>query len=327
MSKRGLVLQEGQRDTIVLTPEGEFARVHGVSGVRVGDEIRFPTGMRWRPYSLVAALLIVLVGAALFQWMAPRPLFAYVTMDINPSLEFGIDSRWRVQSVVGLNPQGEALADGIAHRGRDLSDVVETVLSSLPSRELVLFTVCRANGEVDSDLLLNQLHQQVAQWQGQDLVLEAWEVSPELRESARENGLSVGRLTLALAAHDQGAEVDLEEMKWGDMVQAMAHSGINVGHLVRQAAAEKRWDLPAGEKLPAWMREGGPVPPGLDKEPGGPATPPGPPMKPPGLDKEPGGPATPPGPPIKPPGGDEESGKPGEIPGLPVQPPGLQRDD
>ncbi len=309
MVRRGVVLQRGQSESIVLTPEGEFEQVRAPLGADVGEEIEIPKSSRWRPYALAAAFLIVLVGATLFQWFQTPPLLAYVSMDINPSLELGVDGHWRVQSLQGLNVEGEALADELDYRGRTLTNVVETVLSAYPTRNMLLFTVCQA---ADVDLLeawLHQLQEKVSQWRDEPgAMVEVWEVSRELRELAQGHGLSVGRLTLALAAHEQGAVVELDDIKWGDMVRTLAHRGINVGQLVRQAALEGRWEVPEDEEeLPAWMRSGRPVPPGLDKEPGQPAQPPRRPVVPPGEEEEPGTLPV--------------------LPRMPVQPPGLRRGD
>ena len=286
MTRRGLVLEKGRPESIVLTPDGEFKKVRSLRSVGVGEETEIPRVGRWRPYSLVAAFLIVLVGFTTLQLVGSRPLLAYVTMDINPSLEFGVDSQWRVQSLRGLSTEGELLAGDLAYRGRELPEVIENVLSAYPSRQLVIFTVCAAGDDLLSEALLDEFNAQVTRWQHQEAQVETWEVTPQLRETAQGHGLSVARLTLALAAHEQGTAIDLEEIKWGDMVQTLVHSGVNVGHLVREAASGKRWDLPEEEeKLPAWMREGGPNPPGQDKEPGGPAQPPGRPIQPPGHEK------------------------------------------
>nr|WP_054668982.1 anti-sigma factor domain-containing protein [Calditerricola satsumensis] len=136
--KRGIVLQVNASDVVVLTPDGQFCRLRRDPNRAyvVGEEIRFfpdkprhrvkPAGALWLA-AMAACLALVVVGGLL--WMTAQPVMAYVTLDINPSVEMSIDERYRVIDLAGLNPDGERLVAELPHwKDRDLAAVTAEVL-------------------------------------------------------------------------------------------------------------------------------------------------------------------------------------------------------
>ena len=97
---RGTVMALNKRTAVVLTLDGQFIRVKREPEFIVGDEISVSTVVhdravprirqRWlQAGAMVTALLIILIG--LFMFRSPS-VVAYVTMDINPSIELGLDA-------------------------------------------------------------------------------------------------------------------------------------------------------------------------------------------------------------------------------------------
>lgn len=101
---RGTVMALHKRSAVVLTPDGQFVRVKRQARFAVGDEITdFPMEravprIRRRLLqagALVSMVLVVLIGFLMFR---TPPVVAYVTMDINPSIELGLDAKTKVRS-------------------------------------------------------------------------------------------------------------------------------------------------------------------------------------------------------------------------------------
>jgi len=121
---------------IVLTPDGQFLRVRVPRrGWWPGEEVswgREPFAYLRPALVLACVLLLLLVpgGLAYQRYWALGPVVAYVSVDINPSLELGIDARERVCVARALNADGEKVLAGLRYRRRSL----EKVLSDLTLR-------------------------------------------------------------------------------------------------------------------------------------------------------------------------------------------------
>ncbi len=86
--------------------------------------LRFPA-FRW--FAAAAACLAVLFLAG-GSWLYFTP-DAFISIDINPSLELGINRFDKVVSVAGWNEDGNDLADSLDIKYMDYSDAIETLLS------------------------------------------------------------------------------------------------------------------------------------------------------------------------------------------------------
>lgn len=82
----------------------------------------------FRRIAAAAACLVVLffIGGS---WMFLTPT-AFISIDINPSLELGINRFNRIVSVEGYNEDGEALADSLDIRFMDYSDALDKILGT-----------------------------------------------------------------------------------------------------------------------------------------------------------------------------------------------------
>lgn len=123
-----------RRSLVVLTPEGEFVEVPGSPG-EVGEEIGFSLLRRaalHRRLLLTASAAAVLLLAA---FALPRlsifdepKVAAYVAIDINPSVEIGVDKRRSVVELLALNPDGERVIEGVEYRKRPVGEVAADII-------------------------------------------------------------------------------------------------------------------------------------------------------------------------------------------------------
>ncbi len=129
---RGVVVQVAANDhVIVMTAQGEFARVPFTKPVCVGQEIfytikRPPALWKW---SIVAALFLAIVSSASQIQEIPggtAPV-CFVTLDINPSIELGLNSMQRVVTAEGLNRAGVELLKRKRIIGQDLKQALASI--------------------------------------------------------------------------------------------------------------------------------------------------------------------------------------------------------
>ncbi len=112
---------------------------HAFSAVRAGEELKANTlsyirsRRRLRPALLLARTLAPIAACLALMvfggWCFLMPT-AHISIDINPSLELGINRFDRVVSVRGRNADGEALAQSLELTFADYDSAVERILES-----------------------------------------------------------------------------------------------------------------------------------------------------------------------------------------------------
>jgi len=148
--RRGIVVAEGRRGAIVLTPEGEFVEVPGRPAA-VGEEIGFEppkrrTASRRRLlFAASAAVFLLLAAAGLTRlaFFGGPEVAAYVAIDINPSVEIGVDRHRAAVELRALNADGERVIEGIDYRKRPVGEVAADIIRSAEAAEYL-----RDGGEV-----------------------------------------------------------------------------------------------------------------------------------------------------------------------------------
>ncbi|OUM95356.1 MAG: hypothetical protein A9Z00_08345 [Thermobacillus sp. ZCTH02-B1] len=143
-------MAEGRRGPVVLTPDGEFLELPGLDGV-VGEEIAFAPSVRRTAArrrllfsaSAAAFLLLIAVGLARLPVFGGPQIAAYVAIDINPSVEIGVDRKLDVVELHALNPEGARVIEGVAYRKRPVGEVAAEIIRNAEAAEYL-----RDGGEV-----------------------------------------------------------------------------------------------------------------------------------------------------------------------------------
>ncbi|HEX7057480.1 MAG TPA: anti-sigma factor domain-containing protein [Bacilli bacterium] len=224
---RGIVMEMGKRHLVVLTPDGRFLRIPRKERViRIGEEIDLPV-LRRRSLSATsirygvaaAAIFSIILFTAFGMFAGGQSAVAYVTIDINPSVELGVDNNQNVVEGRGLNEDGENLLSGFAFRGKPLVDVTEALISKaqelqlIPTDEadiVISSTVVSDKTKINDAALANTVKERVSrtinahpEHAPEKLVVAALPVPRELREEAKKKGISPGKMALNLIDQKQ----------------------------------------------------------------------------------------------------------------------------
>lgn len=141
---KGIVFEKKNAYSIFMTPEGLFQRGIPLStSVEVGEEASFRPylDMRKRRRSIKTAWSAPVIAMAasivlFFSVLLPSQstVSAFVQIDINPSIELGIDHDGEVQLFRGLNEDGEAIKRDISFwKGKPLSWVLQQIVNQTES--------------------------------------------------------------------------------------------------------------------------------------------------------------------------------------------------
>ncbi|BBI32158.1 anti-sigma factor domain-containing protein [Cohnella abietis] len=263
--KRGTIMAIEKKTVVLLTAEGQFIRVKKQAHFEIGEEITDYESVRAIPRIRQRMLQTGVFGAALlliiicFLMLRTPPVVAYVTMDVNPSIELGLDAREKVRQLRALNEDADAIVTGVKYRGRDL----ETVMNELAHKLVDKHMLTSDDGEiviasVPIKPVAEQWEKQVTQTmtrvldevtKQEDLEgaskLEVTTVSlpVEVRNEAEANGVSSGKMAFWLISESQGHELSLETLKKDSLKKiAASWGGVNKVMSPHEKKKEKKQD-------------------------------------------------------------------------------------
>ncbi|MGF2715995.1 anti-sigma-I factor RsgI family protein [Bacillus cereus] len=135
---KGIVMDIKKHSVVVLTPNGEFITFkRKVHSYMIGEEIsfnkqeqrapRFSIPSFLKPASLLVTCFLCVL---LFFYNQPEEkVFAYVSVDINPSLEVSVTKDLRVIDLRACNDDGRRILKEIKQwENKDLQDVIRTII-------------------------------------------------------------------------------------------------------------------------------------------------------------------------------------------------------
>ncbi|RUS45466.1 anti-sigma factor domain-containing protein [Cohnella sp. AR92] len=270
MSKAIVMSIEGKR-AVVLAPGGRFVRVPREQHYQVGDEIELESEegrslprtasrrrTRWMAGAGTAALLCLLLFGGM--WLHTPSVVAYVTMDVNPSVELGIDGKERVQKLRAVNPDAVPIIEGIDYKGKSLKKVTDQLVDKLASlhlldgedTEVVLTTVpvgkvdASWEGEVSSMMKQSIEEAGASSEEASSGTAEASapvvttvSVPKEVREEANAKGVSAGKMAFWLKAESQGHRVPLQKLQKESMNKISSSWG-GVHEVLKDAEAKDK---------------------------------------------------------------------------------------
>lgn len=240
-----------QGSVIVMTPEGTFLEVQRkINDCHIGEEIWFASPRRRLAgssiamfSSMAAVIAFVIVFVSIFSWVGAKEVVAYVSIDINPSIEIGIDNGHKVRSLVGLNQDGKLLIKGVQFSGRPLTDVTEDLLRQAENQVLsrgaadiiVASTVVGSNTKLKDDILSLEVKELITEHvrkmhpdQADQYVVAAFSAPETVREAAANEGISTGKYAVYLNAKNNGYSISIDEMKQTSIyVVAQQAGGLN----------------------------------------------------------------------------------------------------
>lgn len=234
---KGIVMEITEKNIIVMRKDGRFQRLaRKKRSCEIGDEITYADeGINWRSPSvagrsaIVAAVIFCLVLFASFQGkLGSQEVVAYISIDINPSVEIGIDIRERVLELRGLNEDGVELIQAVDYKEKPLETVTagilnraeQTAFSKGEAEIVIASTVIQPDSKVVDTQIAEKLRLQVKEYiqTSHPTQVESYQVASfvapqEVREAASQNGVSMGKYTVYLNAKSSGSAVTLDELK------------------------------------------------------------------------------------------------------------------
>ncbi len=284
MAHKGTVFKVKPQSLILMTGDFEFKEIKKRASVKIGQEVLFddhdiisPHQHNRRWLALAASLLIfVLFSSALLQEILVPDVYAYVGMDINPSLELALDKKLEVIQAEARNEDAQKVLQGLSLQGLNLKAAVDTILESCSNQgyinnstsHIVISTTINATS-VENNVKPANLEAQVLSYtKGQlekkqaEVNVYVVKVNEEEREEALNKGVSAGKYHLWNKSRENGVELDLEKINAQSMGSIVQNNDRVQDVLTKNATV--KWKK-AGHKQKG-INDTPQTPPGIEKK-------------------------------------------------------------
>ncbi|MGE8206678.1 anti-sigma factor domain-containing protein [Heyndrickxia sp. NPDC080065] len=140
--KKGVILEIKSQYLVMLTPDGEFLKGKKAgSNYQVGEEIYFYTydaiskQKRYTLWTLTSSIAAVfLISIMLFNPFEKDRAYAYVTMDMDPSIEFVLDKNLHVIGTNAYNQAGEKVLSLVKiGKNQSFTNAAKTIMNTCDS--------------------------------------------------------------------------------------------------------------------------------------------------------------------------------------------------
>lgn len=225
--KRGLVTSIKDGHCIVVNPDGGYEKIPLPSrDVQVGEEVfynRVRIPAEFKSVLVAASFLLFFIASMLIYQGSVNQVAAYITMDINPSLEISVDSNSMVVDVTCLDEEATRLVKPGEYKGKSLDYTVAAIIEKSveqnflkPGEEnLIVTTISPVNDKAEpvDGKALSRLVEQSATARECPVQVKVYTASGEIRKEARKTGISSGRYLIYEEVKKQDPSVKIEDVK------------------------------------------------------------------------------------------------------------------
>ncbi|MFD2360094.1 anti-sigma factor domain-containing protein [Saccharococcus thermophilus] len=221
--KKGIVLELDEEFVTLLTPEGEFIQVKE-DEYEIGEEIEARLvkkpyvrrrSFRYAAVSLIAAAVLFI---ATLLHLPSDEVYAYMSIDINPSIEVGVDDQLNVLTLKAYNEEGKKIVSQLSNWKKVAFVDIATEIIELSRKQgylqkggqVLITTVEKKHLAASSRKLSEELSEIQHSYQQKNIIVKMEKSTMEVRNKALKKGMTTGKL---LQMEQQMKEVSPKEPK------------------------------------------------------------------------------------------------------------------
>ncbi len=245
---RGIVLEiVDERTAVVLTNDLGYVRVPRLPGMVIGAEVDVetpwaspgrPVGKRGfftgrRRFSWPAVAAACLIAATALTTMQVRSAwakpYAYVSLDVNPSVELTLNSADRVVGVAVLDASSARTVQGLQLEGLTIHRALKRYVARLVAEgymkrgraAIIVATAPAGNGQLSSAVSADVQEAVQRTFRGANVQIASLVVPEGVLRSALSYHVSPGRLALYVEAKRMGVTVNWRDIVYGHLTRAV----------------------------------------------------------------------------------------------------------
>ncbi len=239
--KRGVVVELDDDFVTLLTPDGQFLRASNKEGnYELGEEISFfPLAdkreeaaarstrvsdrtlfhyLRGRTARIgaLSAVAIIFFMISFLPIFHNDRVYAYMSIDINPSFEVSLDNHLKVISIVPLNDEANNIMESLVDwKEMPLDEIVQIIIKECksdgyvyPGKEILFTTVMNeTDKEIEQDLK-EDLSEISSKIEKDELVVKTINSDIDTRDKAQKQGVSTGKYIELVEKQEETKEAD-----------------------------------------------------------------------------------------------------------------------
>ncbi|AKO91458.1 anti-sigma factor domain-containing protein [Priestia filamentosa] len=229
--KKGIVMDINREYIVVLTPDGEFAKAKREKATyELGEEVpvklyssrKWQNQQRQRSKWRRTAFTSLVIAAALLLFFIPfgqnkQEVFAYVSIDINPSIEIGVNPSYEVISLTGYNKEGKEIIAKLKRKWKyeSFKMVANRILKKSEeegylhkNKEIIVTTSYRDEASKEKEDFSKVVKDSTKTWRESEYKFVQKDCSFKKRNEAQKKGLSAGKYI-----EEKDPEKDLKDQK------------------------------------------------------------------------------------------------------------------
>lgn len=199
----------------------------------------------------VACAAVLVCATSIGAYAYYKTPTSYLSLDINPSVELGVNTFGKVISITAYNNDGKTILDGQNVMGSDVKNAVNTLVKSAMQKGFVAkdgSTVIAVTSETDNHTTADAL--QDAAEQGADSAVESGDdtatiqkenVALERRDEARKLGITPGKLNLIQKLQVLDPSITVDAYKDAKVTDMLKSSSRHTMPLSRRKQAAFQW--------------------------------------------------------------------------------------
>lgn len=244
MKTKGLVMEIEKNAVIVMTPCGRFRRLPKRGHVDIGDEYSYASA-GYRSWLAVASVFLLLVSSVFATSVQGVPA-AYVSVDINPSLELAVSRSGKVLTAEALNREASVILQDMTVEGLRLERAIAEIYQSAENYRFVdsedAIVLLAAVPAGNATRLPSSVSHVMASFstakppENGPVYVAAVFSDSRIREQAKVSGLSTGKYAVYVEARNAGYPVQLASLQQEGIMESLFEDAAPVQYLrnVRQ---------------------------------------------------------------------------------------------
>lgn len=243
LKKSGVILELNSKEAVVITSESRFVTIKRKPDMFVGQVVSLgiPAQLMSRykysglisAASGIAALFIIAFITFTYMYLpSQNNVFAYIDVDINPSVELVIDDSYVVLDTKHLNEDAKKLLKGLKLEGMYINQALQLIVEKSGEYGFItsksgnfIYVSASLNTQRDNykqnsmeeekkiDGLIRDIKQNIQSTFNQSIEVRTIKVSTQDRKLAQKNEISMGKYSILSEASKKGIDISAEEVK------------------------------------------------------------------------------------------------------------------